>query len=133
MKRFAASTTISAPVEGVWRVLADIAGWTAWEPNTREANGVPVKDAELTFRFAYAAQPVGVRVTAIDEPFLLEWTGGNDQITGVRTHRLTPDGEGSRVEVSQVFTGPAVDQLLLPDLNAVFGQFLDALKAKVER
>lgn len=132
MKRFEASTTIAAPAEAVWRVLADIAAWPTWDPNTTVAEGVPVKDAALTFRFAYAGQPVGVRVTAIDEPFLLEWTGGNEQVTGVRTHRLTPDGEGSRVEVSQVFTGPAVAQLQLPDLNKAFAEFLAALKTRVE-
>jgi uncharacterized protein YndB with AHSA1/START domain len=132
MKRFAASATVAAPPEAVWRVLADVAGWPAWEPNTTAAEGLPVKDAALTFYFAYASRPVNVRVTAIDEPFLLEWTGGNEQFTGVRTHRVTPAGEGSRVEVSQVFSGPAVGQLQLPDLDAAFRQFLDALKKRFE-
>jgi uncharacterized protein YndB with AHSA1/START domain len=132
MKRFAASTTISAPAEAVWRVLADVASWPRWEPNTQFAEGIPVKDAALSFNFAYADQPVNVRVTAIDEPFLLEWTGGNAQVNGVRTHRLTPESGGSRAEVSQVFSGPSVDQLRLPDLDKAFAQFLSALKKRVE-
>lgn len=132
MKRFAASITVAAPVEAVWRALADISSWPRWEPNTQSAEGIPVKDAALSFQFAYADQPVSVRVTAIDEPFLLEWTGGNEQVTGVRTHRVTPEGEGSRVEVSQVFSGAAVDQLRLPDLDKAFAQFVSALKKRVE-
>ena len=134
LKRFAASTEINAPVEAVWRVLADLASWSDWEPNTEGAQGIVGKDAVLTFNFRYAAgRPVTVKVTAIDEPFLLEWTGGNEQVTGVRTHRITPTDDGCEVEVSQVFSGPAVAQTPFPDLDKAFGAFVDGLKQRVER
>ena len=134
LKRFAAATEINAPVEAVWRVLADLSSWTDWDPNTESADGLVGKDAALTFNFRYASgRPVTVKVTAIDEPFLLEWTGGNAHVPGVRTHRLTPKGRGCEVEVSQVFSGPALPQTQLPDLDKAFSAFVESLKQRVER
>jgi uncharacterized protein YndB with AHSA1/START domain len=140
MKRFAASIAIDAPPEAVWRVLADVTGWPAWDPTTDKAGGAVEKGKELTFSFNFApGRIVTAKITALDEPFLLEWTGGDANITGVRTHRITPrkgggEGEGSRVEVSQVFSGAmlAAMEKQLPDLDKAFAEFCEALKKRVE-
>lgn len=133
MKRFSAEMVFAAPAEIVWRTLADIAHWPDWDPNTEEASGVPAKDARLVFLYGYArGRRVEARVTAMDEPFLLEWTGGNEQVTSVRTHRLMPEGTGCRVEVSQVFFGPGLGQADVPELRGPFREFLMALRARVE-
>ncbi len=133
MKRFAACIDIQARPEAVWRVLADIPGWAGWDPNTDQAEGAAQRDAQLSFVFTYApGRTVKVKVTAIDEPFLLEWTGGDEQLTGVRTHRVTPAGAGSLVEVSQAFSGCAVNNVHLPQLDIAFDGFCAALKERVE-
>jgi len=133
MKRFAASIGIDAPAEAVWRALADIPNWAGWDPNTNRSEGVAEKGGVVAFDYAYTpGRTVTAQITAIDEPFLLEWTGGNDQLTAVRTHRITPAGKGSTVEVSQVFTGCAVDNVHLPDLDKAFPEFCAALKKRVE-
>lgn len=101
MKRFASSIEIKAPPEAVCRVLADIGGWAGWDPNTERAEGPAEKGKPLSFAFTYApGRSLQVGITAIDEPFLLEWTGGNEALKGVRTHRIMPAGENSLVEVS---------------------------------
>jgi hypothetical protein len=133
MKRFAASIEIKAPPEAVWRVLADIGGWPGWDPNTDRAEGLMEKGRTPSFAFTYApGRNLQVEITAIDEPFLLEWTGGNEGLKGVRTHRIAPAGENSLVEVSQEFSGSAVQTVHLPDLDKAVGEFCAALKKRVE-
>jgi uncharacterized protein YndB with AHSA1/START domain len=137
MKRFSAETRIKAPPEAIWRVLADIPGWASWDPNTNRAEGLAEKDKPLTFAFAYApGRSIDVKITAIDEPYLLEWTGGDEQLSFMRAHRITPrnpkEGEGSRFEVSQEFSGRAADNVRLPQLDKSFGEFCAALKQRVE-
>jgi uncharacterized protein YndB with AHSA1/START domain len=137
MKHFSAETEIEAPPEAVWRVLADISNWPAWDRNTDSAQGVVEKDGHLTFRSAEApGQSLQVKITALDEPYLLEWTGGVPMaFKSVRTHRVTPKGDkASRVEASEELSGTmlAMIERQIPDLDAVLREFLSSLKKRVE-
>ncbi len=141
MKRFSAGTEINAPPEAVWRVLADVANWPAWDPTTDSAEGVVEKGGQLTFRSPKSpGQALRVKLTAVDEPFLLEWTGGMPPAFRTqRTHRVTPHAAetgttGSRVEVSEELSGsllPMVEKQI-PDLDALLKDFLAGLKRRVE-
>jgi hypothetical protein len=72
----------------------------------------------------------------VDEPFLLEWTGGVARaFTTLRTHRITPEsGQSSKVEVSEEFSGALLPMIekQIPDLDALLEEFLDSLKKRVE-
>jgi uncharacterized protein YndB with AHSA1/START domain len=137
MKRFRSSMEIGAAPEAVWRVLADIASWPTWDPTTDSAEGVIEKDAKLKFVSTLApGRPLDVKVSAIDEPFLLEWTGGMPpQLVSLRTHSITPKGDKcSLVQVSQEMSGPMWSQIdaSFPDLDKAFADFLLGLKKRVE-
>ena len=138
MKRFSAETSINAPPEAVWRVLADVANWAKWDPGTDAAEGVVEKGGELIFRSTQSpGQSLKVRLTAVDEPYLLEWTGGVPRaFTTLRTHRVTPDGDqASSVEVSEELAGALlpVIQKQIPDIEGMLDEFLEGLKKRVER
>lgn len=138
MKRFSAETIINAPPEAVWRVLADVANWPSWDSNTDNAEGVVQKDGRLTFGSSAApGQSLQVKITALDEPYLLEWTGGvPPAFKSVRTHHITPDGDNdSRVEASEELSGAMLGMIerQIPDLDAVLREFLLSLKKRVER
>ena len=137
MKRFSAETDINAPPEAVWRVLADVANWSKWDPTTDAAGGVVEKGGQLTFHSSQApGQSLKVNLTAVDEPFLLEWTGGVARaFTTLRTHRIVPDGDqASKVEVSEEFSGALLPMIekQIPDIGAQLDEFLDGLKKRVE-
>lgn len=137
MKRFSAESSIDAPPEAVWRVLADVAGWAKWDPGTDAAEGVVEKGEELTFHSSQApGQALKVRLTAVDEPYLLEWTGGVAKaFTTLRTHRVIPDGDqASKVEVSEELSGALLPMIekQIPDLDSLLEEFLDGLKRRVE-
>lgn len=137
MKRFAAETSIDAPPEAVWSVLADVGNWAAWDPATDAAEGVIEKGGELTFHSAEApGQALKVRLTAVDEPYLLEWTGGVARaFTTLRTHRIIPDrDQAAKVEVSEELTGDLLPMIekQIPDLDTLLDEFLAGLKKRVE-
>jgi uncharacterized protein YndB with AHSA1/START domain len=137
MKRFAAETSIDAPPEAVWRVLADVASWAEWDPTTDAAEGAVEKGGQLTFRSSQApGQALKVRLTAVDEPYLLEWTGGVPKaFTTLRTHRVIPDGDqASKVEVSEEISGALLPmiEMQIPDIDALLDEFVGGLKKRVE-
>jgi uncharacterized protein YndB with AHSA1/START domain len=137
MKRFAAETSIDAPPEAVWRVLADVASWAEWDPATDAAEGVVEKGGQLTFRSSQApGQALKVSLTAVDEPYLLEWTGGVAKaFTTLRTHRVIPDGDqASKVEVSEEISGALLPMIekQIPDIDALLDEFVGGLKKRVE-
>jgi uncharacterized protein YndB with AHSA1/START domain len=138
MKRYSAEIEVKAAPEAVWRVLADVAGWPAWDPTTDGAEGMVEKDGQLTFRSSQApGQALKVTITAADEPYLLEWTGGVPMAFKTqRTHRVTPhgNGEASLVEVTEELSGPMLPMIerQLPDVDRLLNDFLGALKKRVE-
>jgi uncharacterized protein YndB with AHSA1/START domain len=81
--------------ERVWRALTEPAELAAWFPSTIE--GARVAGAHLTFTFEHAEAPEmdGVMI-ACEEPRLLEFMWGNDQIR----IELEPAPEGTRLTLS---------------------------------
>ena len=136
MRRYAASIEIAAPPPAVWRVLADVAGWAAWDPTADAASGEMVKGGELTLVGALPPQrALRVKVSALDEPRRIEWVSSIPLVLKtVRTYRLSAQGDITRVEISEELSGAmsASVERQLPDLDRVFADSLAALKRRVE-
>ena len=137
MRQFETTTTIDAPPERVWQVLADTASWSDWdsgvlgvEGEAAEGNRVKIR-SELNPKKAYP-----VKVTEFDAPRRMAWRGGAPLglFTGVRTYTLTPEGGSTRFEMREEFSGPLLPLIwrTMPDMNDSFRQFASGLKQRAE-
>jgi hypothetical protein len=138
MRHFETSTTIDAPPERVWAVLADTGSWSDWdsgvvgvEGDATEGGKVKIR-SELNPKRAYP-----VKVTELQPNRRMAWRGGValGLFTGVRTYTLRPDGEGrTRFNMREEFTGPLLPLIwrTMPDMNDSFRQFATGLKKRVE-
>ena len=67
----------------------------------------------------------------------MEWSGGMPLglFRGVRTHTLTPDGDGTAFTMREEYSGPLLGAISrsMPDLQPSFDTFAAGLKARVER
>jgi hypothetical protein len=138
MRHFETSTTIDAPAERVWDVLADTSAWSDWDSGVVKVEGEAGEGkrlritSELNPKRAYP-----VKVTAFDRPRRMAWKGGMPLglFTGIRTYTLTPEGEGrTRFDMREQFTGPLLPLIWrsMPDMNDSFRQFASGLRARAE-
>ena len=137
MRHFETSTTIDAPAERVWEILTDTGAWSDWDSGVVQVEGEPgmgnrVKiTSELNPKRAYP-----VTVTELDRPRRMAWRGGVPLglFTGVRTYTLSPEGEGTRFDMREEFTGPLLPLIWrsMPDMSGSFRQFASGLKERAE-
>jgi hypothetical protein len=138
MRHFETSTTIDAPVERVWEILANTGAWGDWDSGVVKVEGAPGEGnrvkitSEVNPKRAYP-----VKVTTLDRPRRMAWRGGMPLglFTGVRTYTLTPEGEGrTHFDMREEFTGPMLPLIwrTIPDMNASFRQFANGLKERAE-
>jgi uncharacterized protein YndB with AHSA1/START domain len=133
------SVRIQAPVETVWRVLTDSAGYRAWNPEILEVDGVMAPGARITVRVKVqggAIRRLRMRVTACEPPARLEWTGGMPLglFVGRRTFVLTRQDACTLFSMHLSMTGPLAPLILksLGDRQPDIDAFSAALRARVE-
>lgn len=138
MFEFHATTHIRATPDRVWSILADVASWPSWNPTVDRVTGRAALGEKLTV-FAKVANGKGfpVKVAALDAPRSMVWTGGAPLrfvFKGERTFTITPEGDGVRFTMREVFTGlfASLIRKSMPDLQPTFDETVKALKAKAE-
>jgi hypothetical protein len=139
MKHFETGTTIDAPPERVWAILADTASWGDWDSGVVRVEGeaAPGRKLKITSELnPKRAYPV--KVADFDPPRRMSWVGGVPLglFRGVRTYTLSPEGEGhTRFDMREEFTGPLLPLIwrTMPDMSASFEQFARGLKERAER
>lgn len=133
-RRFRAETSVDAPPEVVWSVLADLPGWTLW--NTV----APVAPAALAVGARWSLQLRGgprvrVRVVVCDPGRALAWRGGVPGLLDVvHGFELVADGGGCRIVHHEEFRGlfgPLVPWLLGADHGDMYGAVNARLAAAV--
>ena len=136
-----AVTSISAPVEDVWRVLVAFDEYAQWHP-TLSLDAKPeqvVVGAKIPGHVAGVdteAQDVGMTIVAVEAPSRLVWEGGSpDALLGRHSFVLTtqPDGTTQFTE-SEAFSGPTAPDLIptLDQLTQNYARYGAALKTRVE-
>ena len=134
--QYRATTTIDAPADAVWAVLTDVAAWPGWEPNVTRVDGAVADGASLTVHTRLSDRAFPVRVTALDAPNTMEWTGGMPLglFRGVRRFTLTESDGRTTVDVQERFSGPLLFLMrrAMPDLQPSFDAFVAALRTRTE-
>jgi uncharacterized protein YndB with AHSA1/START domain len=99
MKEFTTTATIRARAEAVWAILTDGPGYARWNPEINRVEGRIALGEKIKAHVVLhggKVQPVTVRVTALEPPRRMVWTGGLPLglFTGRRTFSLTPRDGG---------------------------------------
>ena len=137
--QFSTSTTIAAPAETVWAILTDVAAWPSWNSTVTATEGSVALGAKVTVSVtANPGRSFPVKVTTLDAPSRMVWTGGMPLglFKGIRTFTLTPGADGSTgFHVREEYSGPLLPVMWrsMPDLGPSFSQFAKGLKQRAER
>jgi hypothetical protein len=138
MRHFETETTIDAPPDAVWAVLADTRGWADWDSGVIEVEGEARQGERIKIRSELNPKKAyPVKVVELDAPRRMAWKGGAPLglFTGVRSYTLSPEGEGrTRFQMREEFTGPLLPLIWrsMPDMNGSFRQFASGLKQRAE-
>ena len=138
MKRYSASTTISAPAERIWAILTDAPAYPSWDPSVDRIEGTIAPGSKLkAFTKLSPGRAFPVTVSTFEPARRMVWSGGMPLglFTGVRTFTLTPRDSGPvEVGVVEEFGGPLLPLFgrSIPDMDPVFRDFLAGLKARAE-
>ncbi|MFM9938166.1 MAG: SRPBCC family protein [Hyphomicrobiaceae bacterium] len=139
MKAFATAIVIRAPVERIWSLLTDAAGYPTWNSTVERVVGAIAAGEKVTvYPRAASGRAFPLVVTELESNRRMVWAGGMPLglFKGTRTYSLTPrsahDVEFSMREEFSGFLAPLITRSI-PDLQPDFDQFGVDLKAKAEQ
>lgn len=139
MKSFATRIDIHAPVDKIWRILADLPKWAQWNSTVERTVGNIESGAKVT---VFVRQSPGrafpLRVTELDAPRRMVWAGGMPLglFKGTRVYELAASTASATVfSMREDFTGPLAGLIgkSIPDLQPAFDEFAQCLKREAER
>lgn len=138
MKTFVTRTIIRAPVEHIWSILTDAAGYPSWNSTVERVVGTIAPGEKVTvYTRASPGRAFPLTVTELAPNRSMVWTGGMPLglFKGTRSYALTPRS-ANEVEFSmrEEFSGllaPLITRSI-PDLQPSFDQFAADLKARAE-
>jgi len=100
-----AEAAIAAPVETVWSVLTDFAGWTTWNKNvTKMSINKPVASG-TEFRWKGGGANIVSVIQIVEPPSRIVWTGRTFGIKAVHSWSLRSANGGSVVRTEESFSG----------------------------
>lgn len=141
MKAVRSSIEIAAPPSEVWDVLADFAGWAAWNDVMSEVRATPRIGGAISFRIqidGLPALPIHAKIREWDETRALAWGGGvRHLVTGHHFMRLEPIAETKTwVSHGEDFHGLvpllAMRPILIRRIERTYERFNRQLKERVE-
>lgn len=131
------ATRIDAEPEAVWRVLADIDGWGAWNDVMVDGRSSGGPGASIRVKIAIGPIwfPVASRLHTWEPGRALVWGEDRGALLSIdHGFWLSPEDGGCRVVHFERFEG-VIGRLVLPlirrSLTRNYGAFLDALEARV--
>ena len=139
MKSFATRIDIQALVDRIWRVLTDLPRWAQWNSTVERTVGNVERGAKVA---VFVRQSPGrafpVRVTELDAPRRMVWTGGMPLglFKGTRVYELAvPAAAATVFSMREDYTGPLAGLIgkSIPDLQPAFDEFARCLKREAER
>lgn len=136
MDAFEASALIQAPADRVWAILKDAPRYPDWDSGVTSVEGHIADGERITVHSEVnPGRAFPVRVS-IKPPGTMRWTGGLPLglFRGVRTFRVEPEGEATRVSMREEYGGPLLGLMSrsIPDLGPSFTRFVNGLKQHAE-
>ena len=139
MQEYDTTATISASPDKVWAILTDGSGYSQWNPEIVGIDGTIAAGARITAHVRLgdgAVRKVPQRVTALDAPRRMEWTGGLPfgLFVGRRTFTVTPTGIGAEFRMHLHMSGPLASLILksVGNRQPEIDRFSAALKQRAE-
>lgn len=128
MRGYEITQRIDAPPAAIWAVLTDAARLRDGPTGLRALEGEIAPGARLMLESeAQPGRRFALRVTEMDAPRRMVWRGGMPLglFTGTRSFVLVPDGDGTRLTLSERFTGPMAPLIFrsIPDLTPSMQRF----------
>jgi uncharacterized protein YndB with AHSA1/START domain len=138
MKSFATEIAINAPADTVWALLADAAGYPAWNTTVDRVEGTIAAGERITVHARInPGRTFPVKVTAFAAPTRMVWTGGMPLglFSGERTFTLTATDAGIVFAMREEYRGPLAGLIgrSIPDLQPAFDEFGACLKRRAEQ
>ena len=138
MKTFTIDRSIDAPVDTVWRVMADVARWPEWTASMKEVRPVGTGPLGVGSR-VFVSQPKLPAnewlVTEWNEGRGFTWTQHGVGLTVTAIHALTPTPTGCAVRLTLTFGG-FFGMIAGPLGRAITEEYMafeaDGLKARAE-
>lgn len=104
----ATSTTISAPIDSVWAILADVEHWSDWTASIRSVQPLEAGPigAGSRFRVRQPQTPTAIwEVTDFAPGRSFTWSTGRPGVRIVAGHQLRRSGSGTRADLTLDITG----------------------------
>ncbi len=137
MTEYAVARTINAPVEKVWALLTDAAGYTTWNPTIVSLEGnIAVGERISLVSTVNPKRAFKLNVVEMS-PQKMVWSDGMPLglFKGERTFTVTPTtGGGTEFSMREVYSGllaPLITKTI-PDMTDSFEEFATGLKNAAE-
>ena len=138
MRHYESTAEIDTAPDAIWAILTDAASYPAWDSGVLGVDGTIAPGEKITVRSeANPKRAFPVRVTELDAPRRMAWSGGMPLglFRGVRTFTLEPQGTSTRFTMREEYSGPLLPVIWrsMPDLGPSFDQFARGLKQRAEQ
>jgi uncharacterized protein YndB with AHSA1/START domain len=129
-----AEIVVNAPVDRVWRLLADAAHWPMWMPGVSSVRLDSTVAPEATFTWKNGPSTIKSTFAIVNPEKELTWTGISSGAKAVDRHTLEAIDGGTRVFTEESIAGPLVVLFFNSEkLRAGQQALLVALKQIAER
>ena len=137
MKHYESTALIQATPDAIWAILTDAPAYADWDSGVVRVEGAIAPQEKIkVVSEANPKRAFPVKVTEFAPGERMVWSGGMPlgMFKGVRTFRLTPNGDTTRFELREEFTGPMLPLIWrsMPEFGPSFAQFAAGLKARAE-
>ncbi|KIH98052.1 Shy6-polyketide cyclase [Streptomonospora alba] len=102
------SIHVGAPLQRVWRLLADVPSWPRWQPEITAARAAGPLAVGDTFRWSTAGLDIESTVYAVEAPRRILWGGSAHGIVGVHLWTFEEAGSSVRVRTEESWDGEPV-------------------------
>ncbi len=139
-KEYTSTCFVNAPPATVWAILTDAAAYGEWNPEIIRIEGRFALGERITAQVRLgsgAVRRVPMRVTALEPPMRMEWTGGLPLglFVGRRTFTVTPSANGAEFRLHLRMSGPLASLIgkSVGDRQPEVDSFATGLKTHAER